>query len=157
MSRNNPRGQGSRYGQYVDGIAAVLTKAMQRLGREEGSSAVLTASRPLSGPDDGGAPEIACGERASWPPTVSVLELNDEERQVTQKILAESLKDPAFETWSDLVVAIKLHRGGTAVAAMPRPVSALSDPAEVRRRNEYLRMPVLQRLQGLMSMADNIR
>lgn len=157
MAMNHPKGRGSIHGQYVDGIAAVLTKAMHRLGRGYGSSAVFTASRPLSGPDDGGAPEIACGERAAWPPTVSLLELDEEEHAIAQKILAESLEDPSFETWSDLVVAIKLQRGATAVAAMPRPISALSDPAEVRRRNDYVRMPVMQRLQGLMAMADNIR
>lgn len=160
MSRRSNSGQGGGSGQgpYVDGIAAVLTVALERhLGRQRGAAAIMIASRPLSGPDDGGPPEVLFGERASYPPTVQLLELNDQERKTVDLILAESLADPAFETWSDLVVMIRIAAGGVAINGMPSPVSRLSDPKAAEYRAGYLNVPPLERIKMLLALADEAR
>lgn len=148
------RETGSGRGPYVDGLAGVLTVALKRLGRGTGTAAILMATRPLGGPDDGGPAEIMCGVKPTFPPQMSILELNDEELSVAHQILQESLDDPAYENWSDLVVAIKLRPAGVMITGMPMPAARWNGAAAMRERRRYLGVPVLQRLNSLLLMVE---
>lgn len=160
MSRqsNSGRQAGAGQGPYIDGIAAILTVALERrLGRQRGASAILIATRPLSGPEDGGPPEVLLGEKPSYPPTVRMLEVSETERETIDGILAEYLADPAYETWSDLVVAVRIAPGGVAINAMPSPVSRLSDPQAAEYRAGYLNVPAMERIKMLFALGEEPR
>lgn len=153
MSRSTAR-RAPRNDRYTEGLASVLTTALKRRGMKKGDQAVLIAARPLGGAEDGGPAEILCGTRPNYPPKVELLDLSLEERRVAEHILAESLEDPAFEPWSDMVVGIRVRTGGIEVAGMPRPLSALDDPAQRRNRERYLANPPLARLESLLAMMN---
>lgn len=153
MRRSSAR-RASRNDRYTEGLASVLATALQRRGMKKGDQAILLAARPLTGAEDGGPAEIICGTRPSFPPKVEPLELTLEERRIAEHILAESLEDPAFEPWSDFVVAVRVRTGGMDVAGMPRPLSALNDPAQRRTRERYLANPPLKRMESLLSMVN---
>lgn len=155
MSKRNARKGGSVHGRHVDAIGAVLSRALRRRGRGYGSAGILIASRQLSGPNDGGPIEILCGERGSYPPKTELMPLTDDEQTTAEKILADFLDDSSAETWSDLVVVVRLGPGGVAITAMPSPVSRLTEPSAAHRRREFLAAPPIDRIQGLLAMSGS--
>jgi hypothetical protein len=154
MSKHSSSRRATSNGPYIDGLASVLMQALKRHERKRGDQGILLASRPLDGAEDGGPVEIMCGERPSYPPKTQLLELTLEERRVAEYIVAESLQDPTFEPWSDLVVVVRFAAGGVQVAGMPRPTSLLVDPSERRKRDKYLQQPPVKRMESLLAMAN---
>lgn len=153
MSKRNARKGGSVHGRHVDALGVMLSRALRRRGRGYGSAGILVASRQMSGPNDGGPIEILCGERGDRSSTTELMPLSDEERKTAEKILASFLEDPASESWSDLVVIVRLRPGGAAITAMPSSVSRLIEPSAAQRRREFLAASPIDRVQGLLAMS----